>query len=213
MPTTTKYRVLTLFTITVFIALASIDNAVLEMASGIYWAIIDALDSTEFGVGLANSILVWITSVTSMIWAYAGDKDLIKGGRKRLLLYGTIIWSASLAFTPTITSIEGWILLQCIAGTGLGSIFLGRVFCINRLGFSQAQGHRFFFLGDQPDAWLGGGEIIFCLGCHERVTLARTVLPHGIGRILAGVSLFFHSQSYTRFPRRRFQGPPIRTRD
>jgi len=55
---TRKLASLNAFTITVFIILASIDNAVLDMASSVYWAIRDSLSIDPQFLGLVNSILI-----------------------------------------------------------------------------------------------------------------------------------------------------------
>ncbi len=116
---------LRLFTITVFIILASIDNCVLDMASSVYWAMekVFGLDKPDF-LGLVNSLLIWIVAGLSILWGYLGDR----GNRKRLLLVGTLIWSSSLVLTPLVFNAIFWLVVQCIAGIGLA--------CIASVGFS-----------------------------------------------------------------------------
>ncbi|MEX2719143.1 MAG: MFS transporter [Candidatus Sigynarchaeota archaeon] len=116
---------LRLFTITVFIILASIDNCVLDMASSVYWAMEDVfgLDRPDF-LGFVNSLLIWIVAGLSVLWGFWGDK----GNRKRLLLVGTLIWSGSLILTPLVLNAIFWLVVQCIAGIGLA--------CIASVGFS-----------------------------------------------------------------------------
>jgi MFS transporter, Spinster family, sphingosine-1-phosphate transporter len=127
-----KTAFLRLFTISVFLILASIDNCVLDMASSVYWAMETAimtsttflgLTPTEF-LGLVNSLLIWIVAGLAIWWGYLGDK----GNRKRLLLIGTLIWSSSLLFTPLVFNEISWLVVQCIAGIGLA--------CIASVGFS-----------------------------------------------------------------------------
>jgi MFS family permease len=119
-----KSAFLRLFTITVFIILASIDNSVLDMASSVYTAIIPAIHTSEFFLGLVNALLIWIVAGLAIWWGYLGDK----GNRKRLLLIGTLIWSSSLAFTPLVSNEISWLVVQCVAGLGLA--------CIASVGFS-----------------------------------------------------------------------------
>ncbi|MHA1338612.1 MAG: MFS transporter [Promethearchaeota archaeon] len=119
-----KYAILKAFTIMVFIILASIDNAVLDMSSSIYWAIKISLNVNEFLLGIVNSALIWTVSITAVIWGYLGDR----GNRKQLLLYGTGIWSFSFIFTPIIKNGVQWFIIEVIAGIGLG--------CIASVGFS-----------------------------------------------------------------------------
>lgn len=112
------------FTITVFILLASIDNAVLDMASSVYWAIETHLTIPPVFLGVVNSILIWTVASLAIAWGYLGDK----GNRKRLLLYGTAIWCASLACTPLVVDAAGYLAVQVVAGVGLA--------CIASVGFS-----------------------------------------------------------------------------
>jgi MFS family permease len=115
---------LRLFTISVFIILASIDNSVLDMASSVYVAMETALHTTEIFLGFVNALLIWIVAGVAIWWGYLGDK----GNRKKLLLVGTAIWSVSLAFTPLVFNEISWLVVQCVAGIGLA--------CIASVGFS-----------------------------------------------------------------------------
>ncbi|NMC05640.1 MAG: MFS transporter [Candidatus Lokiarchaeota archaeon] len=119
-----KEAFLRAFTITVFLILASIDNCVLDMASSVYWAMQTALVTSTTFLGFVNSLLIWIVSGLAIWWGYLGDK----GNRKRLLLVGTLIWSASLLFTPLVFNEASWVIVQCVAGVGLA--------CIASVGFS-----------------------------------------------------------------------------
>ncbi len=119
-----KGAFLRLFTITVFIILASIDNSVLDMASSLYPAMKPALNTSDFFLGLVNAFLIWIVASVAIWWGYLGDK----GNRKRLLLMGTLIWSSSLVFTPIVSNEISWLVVQCVAGVGLA--------CIASVGFS-----------------------------------------------------------------------------
>lgn len=123
MPPTRPGRLATLFTIAVFILLASIDNAVLEMAPSIFWAIKPALSATDVEIGIANSILIWTTATTAIPWGYLGDRT----NRKRLLLYGTLIWASGALLAP-LADLPAYFALQAVMGAGLG--------CIASVGFS-----------------------------------------------------------------------------
>ncbi len=129
-----KSAFLRLFTITVFIILASIDNSVLDMASSVYDPMSIALKTTGIFfhtedawliyLGIVNAVLIWIVAGVAIWWGYLGDK----GNRKKLLLIGTLIWSSSLAFTPLVSNEISWLVVQCVAGFGLA--------CIASVGFS-----------------------------------------------------------------------------
>ncbi|MHA1681322.1 MAG: MFS transporter [Promethearchaeota archaeon] len=118
-----KGRFLKFYTIVVFLIIASIDNSALEMAPAVFEAMKGELsfsvlvDANVFLV-FVNSTLIWIVSIVAIPWAYYGDK----GNRKRLLLYGTLIWSASLVFSPLVSTGAMWLLIQVFEGIGLASI-------------------------------------------------------------------------------------------
>ncbi len=116
-----------IYTIIVFIIIASLDNAALALIPAI-------LDSVAVGVHIpkaqagiisfAVSIVTFITALTSFFWGYSGDKF----SRKRLLLYGTIIWVIFIFLTGFSQNFTQLFIFQLCAGIGLG--------CIASVGFS-----------------------------------------------------------------------------
>lgn len=110
---------LKLFTIFTFVLLASIDNSVLEMAPSIYNVMISSFQlQNELPLGLVQSTVIWVVASSSIIWGFFGDR----GDRKKLLLVGTLIWSSSLVFTPLVTNVITWLIVEIIAALGLGAI-------------------------------------------------------------------------------------------
>ncbi|MFX0099037.1 MAG: MFS transporter [Candidatus Hodarchaeota archaeon] len=112
------------FTIFIFILLASIDNAAADMAPSVYWAMEGGLHTEEFLLGIVTAITTWIIAGSAVFWGFLGDK----GNRKKLLLIGTAIWVSSLICTPLVKNILSWLIVDIIAGIGLG--------CIASVGFS-----------------------------------------------------------------------------
>ncbi len=116
-----------LYTIVVFIVIASLDNAAIALIPAI-------LPSVAVGVGLSEieaskisfivAVITFITSVTSLLWGYYGDKY----SRKKLLLYGTIMWASFIFLSGFAQDYTQLFVYQLLAGIGLG--------CIASVGFS-----------------------------------------------------------------------------
>ncbi|MHA1129391.1 MAG: MFS transporter [Candidatus Helarchaeota archaeon] len=116
-----------LYTIIVFIIIASLDNAALALIPAI-------LDSVAVGVhvpktqagiiSFAVSVVTFMTALMSFLWGYSGDKY----SRKKLLLYGTIIWVIFIFLTGFSQNFTQLFIFQLLAGVGLG--------CIASVGFS-----------------------------------------------------------------------------
>lgn len=106
------------YTIVVFVVLASLDNAAIALIP----SMVPEIEAT-FGVGTAavgalTAIQIVVTALTAVGWGYLADS----GSRKQLLLFGTLIWSAAMGMSGLTTSFWALFGLQMIAGVGLGSI-------------------------------------------------------------------------------------------
>ncbi len=114
-----------IYTICVFIILASLDNSALALLSPITIKVANGLGlSSDAFVFFIIAVMTFITACTSFIWGYYGGKY----SRKRLLLWGTIIWAVAIflsAFSPDVIIFT---LFLIIASIGLG--------CIASVGFS-----------------------------------------------------------------------------
>ncbi len=118
-----------LYTIIVFIIIASLDNAAIALIPAI-------LPSVAIGVGLTNletgpsqianivAVITFITSITSLLWGYYGDKT----SRKKLLLYGTVLWASFTLLSGFAQDYTQLFIYQLLTGIGLG--------CIASVGFS-----------------------------------------------------------------------------
>ncbi len=116
-----------LYTIIVFIIIASLDNAALALMPAILPSIAAGLHIAPELAGLISivvAVITLITAVTSVVWGYYGDKY----SRKKLLLYGTIIWASFILLSGFAQSVIELLLYQLFAGIGLG--------CIASVGFS-----------------------------------------------------------------------------
>ncbi len=113
-----------LYTVAIFIVLASLDNAARGVFPPLY-----AVMARDFGVheaqlGFISAVSILVVALTSVLWGYWGDR----GGRKRLLLFGTLIWSTAMLLTGLSQSYTQLFVFQLITAVGIG--------CISAVGFS-----------------------------------------------------------------------------
>ncbi len=106
------------YTIVVFVVLASIDNA----AGALYPALLKVM-ANDFGVsegrmGLVTAVLILVTAVTAVGWGYWGDRS----SRKRLLFWGTGLWAAALYLAGQATTFAGLLGWSTVMAVGLGSV-------------------------------------------------------------------------------------------
>ncbi len=115
------------YTVIVFIIIASLDNAAISLIPA-------TLPSVALGVGLtqettglvsiAVAVVTFVTAFTSFFWGYSGDKF----SRKKLMLYGTILWATCITLTTFSQNFTQLVIFQILTGIGLG--------CIASVGFS-----------------------------------------------------------------------------
>ncbi|MCX7922736.1 MAG: MFS transporter [Clostridia bacterium] len=119
-----KHKLHIIFTIFVFIALASLDNAVVGLFPPLFSSIAKDLNIDISSLGVISAVNMFVTSLSSLFWGYLADK----GKRKRLIIIGTIIWSISVFLTAYSKSYLQLLVFQAFTGIGLG--------CIASIGFS-----------------------------------------------------------------------------
>jgi len=115
------------YTILVFIIIASLDNAALALIPAILPSVAAGVHVTpEMAsiISFAVAIVTVVTAATSFLWGYWGDKY----SRKKLMLYGTIIWATFIGLTTFSQNFAQLFIFQLLAGVGLG--------CIASVGFS-----------------------------------------------------------------------------
>lgn len=112
------------FTVIVFIILASLDNSARAVAPPLYAVMAHDLGVAEAALGIATGLNILVVAVTSVLWGYWGDR----GSRKKLLLYGTIIWSVAMYLTGVAQTYTQYLIWQLVTAIGIG--------CIASVGFS-----------------------------------------------------------------------------
>jgi len=112
------------FTVVIFVILASLDNAAVGLIPPLYPVIARDLSVAESALGLVTAVNILLTAVTALVWGYWGDRT----SRKRLLLYGTLVWGVGVALSGSSGSYWHLMGSQVVAAVGLG--------CIASVGFS-----------------------------------------------------------------------------
>lgn len=113
-----------LYTVIVFIGLASLDNAAIGLLPPLYAIIGDGLGVSEAAIGLSTTLRILVSAVAALLWGYRGDQRQ----RKPLLLYGTLIWTVGLFLSGAAQSYTQLVIFQMITAVGIG--------CIGSIGFS-----------------------------------------------------------------------------
>jgi len=119
-----KHHVKSVYTIFIFVALASLDNAVIGLFPPLFSSIARDLGIGISKLGIVSAINIFITALSSIFWGYLADR----GNRKRLIIIGTIIWSISVFLTAYSHNYLQLAVCQFFTGIGLG--------CIGSIGFS-----------------------------------------------------------------------------
>lgn len=113
-----------IFTIIVFVILASLDNAARGVFPPLYAVMARDFGVEESSLGFISAITILVIAATAVLWGYWGDR----GSRKRLLLYGTLIWSAAMFMTGLARTYHQLLVYQLLTAVGIG--------CIASVGFS-----------------------------------------------------------------------------
>lgn len=113
-----------LFTVVVFVVLASLDNAARAMFPPLYGVLGRHFAVSEAALGFVAGMNVLTVALTAVVWGYWGDR----GRRKPLLFYGTLIWSVGMLLSGLAQTYWHLLLAQIATAVGIG--------CIASIGFS-----------------------------------------------------------------------------
>jgi len=106
------------YTIVVFVILASLDNAAIALIPSMVPQLRGTLGVGTAAIGALTAAQILTTAVTAVVWGYLADSR----DRKKLLLIGTIIWATAVGLSGIAISYWPLFGLQVVAGIGLGSI-------------------------------------------------------------------------------------------
>jgi MFS family permease len=107
-----------IYTIVVFVILASLDNAAIAIIPSMVPQLRETFGVSTTAIGVLTGAQILVTAITAVVWGYLADSR----DRKKLLMWGTIIWSLAVGLSGVTTSYWTLFGLQIIAGIGLGSI-------------------------------------------------------------------------------------------
>src|SRR5262245_17838110 len=107
-----------IYTVIVFIILASLDNVAIGLVPPLFSPIAQSLGVAEAAVSGATAATYLVSAIASVAWAYFGDRT----NRKPLLMIGTLIWAAGTFGTSIADAYPEFLLAQLFAAVGLGAI-------------------------------------------------------------------------------------------
>jgi len=107
-----------IWTIVVFVILASLDNAAIAIVPAMILPTAEALNTSSRALGFMTGTVILVTAVTSVVWGYWGDRS----DRKRLLFLGTLVWVAGGWLSAGATSYAVLFMWQVVMAIGLGAI-------------------------------------------------------------------------------------------
>ncbi|MBE1607961.1 MFS transporter [Actinopolymorpha pittospori] len=106
------------YSVVVFVVLASIDNVAAVLVPPLYSPIARDLGVREGAVGLVTAASFLVAAVAAVAWAYAGDRTR----RKPMLMIGTLVWAAGTSGTALAGSYLAFFAAQMVAAIGLGAV-------------------------------------------------------------------------------------------
>ena len=173
------------YTVVVFIVLASLDNAAIGAIPAMVKPLTAAFDVGDSAITLLTGTQILVTAIVGVAWGYAGDSR----SRKALLLWGTVIWSGALLASTTATSFAVFFAWQMGVAIGLGSIASVGFSVVSDLIAPKRRGLAMSFWGlSQGIGVLVGGLLASQLGAEDWRTPLMTI---GIaGFAFAGLYLF-----------------------
>ncbi|MCP2329135.1 MFS family permease [Hamadaea flava] len=111
-------RVHRLYTVVVFVILASLDNVAAGLVPPLYSPISSDLHVPEAAIAAVTATGFLVSAVVAVGWAYAGDHF----NRRWLLMAGTTIWAAGTFGTAQAQNYGAFFAGQLVAAVGLGAV-------------------------------------------------------------------------------------------
>jgi len=107
-----------IYSVAVFIILASLDNVAVGLVPPLYGSIARSFDVGQGLIGTVTATSFLVSAVASVAWAYTGDR----GNRKPLLMIGTVLWAAGMTLSALAGSYLVFFAAQLVAAVGLGAV-------------------------------------------------------------------------------------------
>jgi len=106
------------YSVAVFVVLASLDNVAIGLVPPLYGSISDSFGVGESAIGVVTAITYLFSAVAAVAWAYTGDRHR----RKPLLMIGTLVWATGTAGTAVSGTYAAFFAAQILAAIGLGAV-------------------------------------------------------------------------------------------
>ncbi|REF37630.1 putative MFS family arabinose efflux permease [Thermasporomyces composti] len=106
------------YSVVVFLILASIDNVAAVLVPPLYAPIARDLAVPESALGLVTAATFLVAAIAAVGWAYVGDRTR----RKPVLLVGTLVWAVGTAGTAVSDTYVAFFGAQLVAAIGLGAV-------------------------------------------------------------------------------------------
>jgi MFS family permease len=166
-----------LFTIVVFVTLASLDNAALATIPSMVLPITEALNTSKTAVGFLTATVILITALSAVGWGYWGDRS----DRKRLLFWGTLVWAVGSGLSSTALAYWQLFVWQILTAIGLGVIASVGFSVISDFVSPRRRGLAMSFWGlSQGIGGIVGGLIASQLGADDFGAALRVIALLGL---------------------------------
>ncbi|MFI7605686.1 MFS transporter [Micromonospora sp. NPDC049366] len=107
-----------LYSVVVFVLLASLDNVAIGLIPPLYGPISAAFEVPQRLLGLVTAVSFLVSAVAAVCWAYVGDRT----HRKPLLMIGTLLWAIGTGGSALAGSYGVFLIAQFVAAIGLGAV-------------------------------------------------------------------------------------------
>jgi MFS family permease len=107
-----------MYTVVVFVVLASLDNVAIGLVPPLYSPISQEFGVSEGAIAGATAATYLVSAFASVAWAYAGDR----ANRKPLLMAGTLIWAVGTLATSFAPNYLAFLAAQIVGAVGLGAV-------------------------------------------------------------------------------------------
>ncbi|MGI8822975.1 MAG: MFS transporter [Acidimicrobiia bacterium] len=175
------------FTLVVFIVLASLDNAAAALIPAMVIPVRETLATSSAAIGLLTGTVILLSAVTAAVWAYFGDR----GSRKRLLLAGTAIWATGAGLSATAETFGQLFAYQLIVAVGLGSVASIGFSVVSDFISPRRRGLAMSLWGlSQGVGGLFGGLLASQLGAGDFRTPMAVIAALGLGFALLYLATF-----------------------
>ncbi len=174
-----------IYSVAVFIVLASLDNVAIGLVPPLYGPIGDALGVGEGAMGFVTAVSFLVSAVAAVGWAYVGDRTY----RKPLLMIGTLLWAAGTTGSALAGTYLAFFGAQLVAAIGLGAVGSVGFSVVSDLISPRRRGLVMSFWGLSQGVGLLAGTLL--AGLLGAADWRRPFLVLSVVGVFATVAYFF----------------------